>query len=218
MRVSPELHLGPAKPPPPNPFTEVFGQGASTKGFDAPTRPFDYRRREFGRTQRADWSPEWSTSLKEMIARVTDIAPSRQRLTFRHAPMAIDEMPLRTYGISSGDTLQMRVLRAAPAEGRETTLACTRRKQIAGAQQQHGAGSSGWSLRDSALLANCKADGDIWLMPRWVSQANPQLFAPVGIGIDGRGGHRALSQYAETPIFLSDANNGKMQSVRERIF
>mmetsp|Transcript_127176 Transcript_127176/g.368185 ORF Transcript_127176/g.368185 Transcript_127176/m.368185 type:complete len:429 (+) Transcript_127176:95-1381(+) len=221
MRVSPELHLGPSKPPPSNPFTDLFGQGASTKGFDMPMRGFDYRRREFGSTRRPGWSPNWSDSLKEMIAKVTGIEPARQRLTQRNAPMSIDEMSLRSYGLVDGDILHMRIVRMhTDGQGSRgtTTLACTRRKlESEDRRQQPSAAGSNFSLRDNAELAKCKADSDVWLMPRWVSQANPQLFAPVGISVDGKGGQRARANFAEAPIYLADRINSHIQSVRERV-
>mmetsp|Transcript_5325 Transcript_5325/g.12727 ORF Transcript_5325/g.12727 Transcript_5325/m.12727 type:complete len:440 (+) Transcript_5325:114-1433(+) len=138
LRVNPEMRLGPPPPPATNAFTQVFGQGASTKGFDQRKREFDYRRRVFGNTQTMGFTPEWSTSLKQMIEKVMNIAPSRQRLHYKNVPISSDDLTLQSFGIQDGDQLQLRLARVpqAPAVQRGAlVLACSRRKEEVRARQ-----------------------------------------------------------------------------------
>lgn len=222
LRVSPDLRLGPPAPPKKNIFTEVFGLGASTKGFDKATKSFDYRRREFGSTQRPEWSPQWSNSFKGLIAKVINVVPERQRLYFKNVPISTDETTLRSYGIAEGDTLQLRLVRLPRASSQvshEVTLACTRRKEEVRErlrEQDTASSAAGCpSLRHSAMLKHCKSDGDVWMMPRWISQSNPNLFAPVGVGLDGEGGFRVCQEFGCSPIYVPDSV--ELSRVRESL-
>lgn len=227
LRVPPDLRLGPAKPPKTNAFTELFGQGASTKGFDAPLRSFDYKSKSFGSTQRPGWSPQWSDSLKERICKVTNIAPARQRLFFRLVPLCSDDLTLRSFQIQETDMLQMRVepLRKATenARNRAVTLACTKRKHEVRARQKlmdeatQQPGNGVPSLRVSPHIRNCKVNGDVRMMPKWISQENPQLFDRVGIAIDGHGHHYKAEMNAAMPIYLDDRHDRALRRVRDKV-
>lgn len=223
LRVCPDMKLGPAKPPPSNAFTEMFGQGASTKGFDKGLRSFDFRNRQFSSMERPGWSPGWSESLKEHVAQVTNIAPARQKLTFRNSPMGCDEMTLRTYGVGDGDTVSLTVRRLQPEHHnrRNVVLACTQKKEEVRtqfSQREEGTkqpGGSGPRLRESAQLAKCRSDGDVWIMPRWISQSNPQLFAHVGapvlggIPVDWDGSLKLQQELPTLPISSRDVRDGR---------
>mmetsp|Transcript_103669 Transcript_103669/g.278547 ORF Transcript_103669/g.278547 Transcript_103669/m.278547 type:complete len:293 (-) Transcript_103669:17-895(-) len=108
---------------------------------------------------------------------------------------------------------------AAPGAQRSVTLACTRRKQEVQRrrQEQEAAGVAPGCgapfLRDSALLKHCRHDSDVWMMPRWISQSNPNLFAPVGVGIDGEGGTKACQEFGSAPTFVP--YDGQLARVRE---
>lgn len=226
VRVDPEMKLGPASPPPGNRFTDIFGAGASSKGFSAPVKDYDHRLRTFGATQRQGWTAEWTESFKGLIEHLTEIEPARQRLAFRNAHITADHLSLSDYGIGDGATVQLRIQKWIPgqkSQGRDIRLACTRRKHEVQSRQQEQEASGrpkldGYSLRQSKHLNSCRADGDVWMMPKWISQASPNLFAPTGVGIDGMGGMRAAARpFENTPIYLSDAGDDRLVRVRHRV-
>lgn len=226
VRVDPELRLGPASPPQGNCFTDIFGAGASSKGFSAPAKEYDYRLRTFGATQRPGWTPEWTESFKGLIENLTEIEPVRQRLAFRNAPITADHLSLSDYGIGDGATVQLRLQKWVPgqmSQGKDIRLACTRRKHEVQSRQREQEASGrpkldGYSLRQSKHLSSCRADGDVWMMPKWVSQASPELFAPTGVGFDGMGGMRAAARpFENTPIYLSDVGDDRLARVRDRV-
>lgn len=227
LRVPPDLRLGPCKPPPTNCFTELFGQGASTKGFETPLRSFDYKSRQFGNTQKAGWSPQWSDSLKERIYEVTNIAPERQKLIFRFVPLQTDGITLRSYQIMEGEILQMRVdpLRkpADDAKNRDVVLACTKRKDLVRARQRltdeatQQPGNGVPSLRVSPYIKKCKVNGDVRMMPKWISQESPNLFDRCGVAIDGHGNPYKFEMYAAQPIYLDDRHDRAVRRVRDKV-
>lgn len=226
LRVSPDLRLGPAQPPKANAFTELYGQGASTKGFQGLPKTFDCKRKEFGSTNRPGWSKPWSDSLKERIFRVTNIAIDRQRLTYRHVPMTIDDVTLQTFGVVDGEILTMRVPRLqkdSEGNGRNLTLACTKRKmeELARQNRQEEAtkkpGNGVPSLRANPQLGKNRVGGDIRMMPRWISQDHPKLFVRVGIGLDELGNPKAPNEFGSSPIYLPDVHDRALRNVRDKV-
>merc|ERR1712039_197159 len=188
-------------------------------------RSFDYRRKQFGRTQKEQWAPEWNKSLKTLIEELTRIEPSRQKLFHRSAPMTSDDITLQSYGLQDGDVLQPQIQKWTPGSGpqRDVLLACTRRKQEMieqrnGKQATTGPKFDGYTLRDNKDIRKYnRADGDIWMMPRWISQSCPNLFAPVGIGVDSSGGMKPRPEFNSMPIYLPDAHDSKLSRVREAV-
>merc|ERR1712190_633776 len=178
-----------------------------------------------GCTQREQWAPEWNKSLKALIEELTHIEPSRQKLFHRSAPMTSDDITLQSYGLQDGDVLQLQIQKWTPGTGpqRDVLLACTRRKQEMieqrnGKQATTGPRYDGYTLRDNKDIRKYnRADSDIWMMPRWISQSCPNLFAPVGAGIDGEGGMKVKKDFSNFPIYLPDANDSKLSRVRERV-
>lgn len=223
LKVPPDMRLGPATPPKTNRFTDIFGQGATTKGFDKKIRSFDYGRKQFGSTQREQWSPEWTTSLKAMIQNLTQIEASRQKFFHRQSPMTSDETSLTSYGVRNGEVLQLQIQKWTPGAGvhKDVVLACTKRKrdmieQRKAATTADGPKYDGYTLRDNKNIREYnRADGDVWMMPRWISQSCPNLFAPVGCGLDGDGGMQIRTDFASMPIYLTDRNDSKLSRVRE---
>lgn len=224
MKVMTSLRVGPATPPKLNPFTELFGAGASTKGFCELKKGFDYQKRQFGTTQRPGWRPEWKESLKEMLAHLTGLDISRLRLYHKNCLMS-DELPLSAYGIRNGETFTLMILkeREAHTVGRDITLCSSvkaskttweeRREQLlAGAIPGHL-----YSLRQSKHLKECGPGSDVLMMPRWVSQVDPQLFAPVASGITGDGSMKCRVNFNEVPIYMPDMRDPKFIGVRQRI-
>lgn len=222
LRVNPDLRIGAPKPPPGNRFTDMYGIGASTKGFDAMPRDFDYRSREFGETRRPGWEPEWVESFKGAIRDLTGIEPAHQRLSYKNVPMTNDQCTLREFGITDGATVQMRLYKGTVLKRGETMLACSRRREAVEEKlrQQVESGTASvenFSLRQCRHLRECRADGDVWMMPKWISQSNPRLFSRVGAGLDGAGGNRAKGDFGERPIYMPDALDPHLGAVRQRV-
>lgn len=223
LRVPSDLRIGPSRPPPPNRFTDIFGQGASTKGFAQRDKSFDYKRRELGSTQRPGWTPEWIPSLKGLVEHLTGLEVDRQILSYKNMTMAQDDLTLAARGIKGGETLQLRAQQkrhATGGKGREVALATTKRREEVLKRQRHqqassNEGSAVASLRQSRHLSKCRSDGDVWMMPRWIHNDSPELFSRVGAGVDGHGGHTVRPDFESTPIFLSDATDCSMARVRE---
>lgn len=113
LRIDPDLKTGPCEPPPPNVFTDMFGQCNTSKGFPLPSKSFDYRTREFGATQRPGWTPAWTESLKEKIQRIIQVEPSRQQLFTRRCLMNANHQTLRSYGIKDGDLINLKIQKPA---------------------------------------------------------------------------------------------------------
>jgi hypothetical protein len=230
IRLHPDTRIGPAKPPPANCFTQLFGLGAGTNDFDHRARHFDYRRRQFDKTRRPGWRPPWTKSLKGAIARLTEIEPSRQRLTHRNFPMSNDELTLRSYGVQDGETISLRVGHPAPTDKGgsrdELFLASQLRMSRVHERQRRDASAlpdgadnspagGAYSLRNSKYIGSCKCDGDVWMMPRWISQSCPNLFAAGQNGI--KNGRRPKGEFGTMPIYLPDVNDSKMSDVRESV-
>eukprot|EP00747_Dinoflagellata_sp_TGD_P187333 gnl/TRDRNA2_/TRDRNA2_44914_c0_seq2.p1 gnl/TRDRNA2_/TRDRNA2_44914_c0~~gnl/TRDRNA2_/TRDRNA2_44914_c0_seq2.p1 ORF type:complete len:554 (+),score=88.00 gnl/TRDRNA2_/TRDRNA2_44914_c0_seq2:113-1774(+) len=251
LKVHPDMKLGPPKPPPRNCFTDMFGQGASTKGFSEQARQYDYRHRKFAATQRPGWTKSWESSFKGMIERISGIESSRLRLKHRGSPLSMDHFTLRSYGITHDSEITVFIqpdrlgqdpvlavttaherraeksqsmrtsFTGGPASAspkhRDVTLASTikyQRRQHEGVSGGHGQ-TSQYSLRHSPYLKECKSDGDLWIMPKWVSQENPRIFADVGIGLDGLGSASVAPEFALEAPWLQDVNDSNMSTVRE---
>lgn len=90
-----------------NPFTDIYGLGANTKGF-AEFKKFDYQRRKWLGGFQKDWVPAWSVSLKGMIAELTGMDVARQRLFCKGMAMGNDNLTLQSWNVTDGDTLQVR--------------------------------------------------------------------------------------------------------------
>eukprot|EP00929_Paragymnodinium_shiwhaense_P053012 TRINITY_DN26546_c0_g1_i1.p1 TRINITY_DN26546_c0_g1~~TRINITY_DN26546_c0_g1_i1.p1 ORF type:complete len:583 (+),score=169.44 TRINITY_DN26546_c0_g1_i1:161-1909(+) len=228
IKVPPDLRVGPASAPSSNRFTDIFGLGASTKGFDQAKKSFDYNRRQFGTTQRPGWRPEYTENLKDIINRITELEVDKMQLSAFNNPVTQDQLTLRSYGIKTGGTVCVTVKKWEPGQHslqdvslahstkkkRETTNAWEKRRDPDYASKHHG---SGYSLRNSKHLKDCKHDGDMWMMPRWIAQSSPGLFAPVGIGITGDGAMKVRKDFSEEPIWLPDGLDTKLGRVRQRV-
>lgn len=64
-----------------------------------------------------------------------------------------------------------------------------------------------FKLRDSPSLKKSSCGGDFWLMPKWVSEDEPGLFAKTGIGLDGTGKLTRNPQWALVPPDVKDYGN-----------
>lgn len=232
IRISPDLQVGPPEPPKSNRFTEIFGIGASTKGFCEPKKSFDYKLRKFGATQRPGFNPGYSESLKGLIEYLTGMEPAKQKLAHRNSPMncnspMADNNSLRMHGITDGSVISLTFRKSEPrAERKETSLTSSLKNKGPGNWEERLKlmfsgkpmyDGPGYSLRLSDHLKNCHAGGDVWMMPKWLSSSCPSLFAPVAAGVSGDGSMKAPSRFASEPIFLPDVGDPSLSSVREKV-
>lgn len=153
LHVHPDTRLGPDKELRANRFTDMFGTGASTKGFDQGNLKYDYKNREFAH-QKADVPPAWKECLKSMIEEAMGVPVSKQRLFFNGLYMTIDDKTLRSYDIINSVTLQL-ITRSEPFPTSRRTIAED--------------ASQGSSPRKGELAPSR-------LLPKWISQNEPKLF------------------------------------------
>eukprot|EP00930_Biecheleria_cincta_P043888 TRINITY_DN30116_c0_g2_i1.p1 TRINITY_DN30116_c0_g2~~TRINITY_DN30116_c0_g2_i1.p1 ORF type:complete len:450 (-),score=94.45 TRINITY_DN30116_c0_g2_i1:47-1360(-) len=130
VRVDPELHIGPAMLPEGNRFTDIFGLGASTKGFNE-VKKFDYKRRKWGAEVRENWLPEWSQSLKGLVEELTGVEVARQRLMYKNVHMTSENMTIKSWGLKDGDTIMLRYLNRVPSDVLETSEKAMQAAQLA---------------------------------------------------------------------------------------
>eukprot|EP00401_Gymnodinium_catenatum_P027647 CAMPEP_0117621776 /NCGR_PEP_ID=MMETSP0784-20121206/87806_1 /TAXON_ID=39447 /ORGANISM="" /LENGTH=453 /DNA_ID=CAMNT_0005425707 /DNA_START=8 /DNA_END=1366 /DNA_ORIENTATION=- len=152
------------------------------------------------------------TSLKAKIEEALGIDASRQRLNFRASPMASDAQTLSSYGVTDGATVHLRVNRDSPVDRRGVVLACSARKSAKEAMQEDSETLStrSYSARSASARKSLElrcARGGATMMPKWVSQEYPKLFAPVGIALDGHGGYRPFEAFALTDIYRSQEDD-----------
>jgi hypothetical protein len=217
VRVPLDLPAGPPKAPSSNRFTDMYGLGASTKGFDLAKHTFDHKRRLFTPANTEDWVPEWGGSLKQLIEEYTEIEASRIRLFYRQVPLSNDELTLRSYGIKDGETISLRIRRWVPGGslGRDVLLATSKRLEPSTQERSGSSKYDGFSLRFCKRIKECRnANGDVYMQPKWCSESNPRLFAKVGVAVDGSGNFVAAQNHLEQPIWIQDKDNEKLRRVR----
>jgi hypothetical protein len=160
-------------------------------------------------------------SLKEEIEHALGIQVSQQRLFFKNSPMGSDWQTLRSYGVSNGSTvnLQVRTSKKLSMAGCGVVLACTakRRAMDEKMEEMDRLGRQQYSVSSAAgrkaMEQRCSRRGAT-ILPKWVSQENPNLFAPLGIGLDGHGYLVPFQKFNERPVFHSDPYNAGSQRVR----
>lgn len=133
------------------------------------------------------------SSLKDEIAGALGIDVTQTRLMFHGTVLGDDEKTLRCYGIKDGETVHLRVQRGVSAGRDEVVLASAAKRDMEKAEweKEENLCLHPFSMQPPAAQARisqrCAKRGAA-LMPKWVSQEHPKLFAPVGIGLDGHGG------------------------------
>lgn len=224
VKVPLEMRLGPAPSPMRNPFTDVYGQGASTKGFDKSPRSYNYMRRQFGTTQKEQWTPEWTTSLKDLIAHFFHIDLPKQKLICRGVALTCDETNLGAYGIQDGDVVSVQNPRCMFNKGqkKDVVLACTKKKRDLEEQRREeelvkGPKYDGYALKKTTYFQKCNLEGGARLMPRWVSQEYPKILALTSVGVEPTGGSTPRIGFESTPIYLPDALDKPLSRVREAV-
>ncbi|CAE7256483.1 unnamed protein product [Symbiodinium sp. CCMP2592] len=72
------------------------------------------------------------------------------------------------------------------------------------------------NLRNSRHLKRCSSKGDVWMMPRWISQQTTGHFSPTG-NPKTTVLNREPEKFAEKSIFLSDAFGADVRRVRQSV-
>jgi len=185
LKVSAEMHLGPAQTPKGNRFTDIWGPAASTAGFSEVRQEFDYRHRVWSDVPQKALMPQWKESLKSMIEESTGVPLDKQRLVYRGCPLNGDAVTLRDCGLYNGESIQL-FRKKDPTKNEELILASTRRAQA----KQAEAAQKPKHMRK----LNASAQAGVQLVqPKWVHFAGNGRSAFTQIGQDSQ---HALSKYA----------------------
>jgi len=152
------------------------------------------------------------TSLKAAISHALGVDFKEIRLTFRGTPLGDDEKTLLCYGISDGDTVHFRLHRATGAGRDDVVLASAAKKYMQFAERDK---DENLCLRPFALqspsakarMSNRCAQNGVAMMPKWVSQDKPKLFAPCGVGVDGHGNDCAFEAFANQGIWTPNVDH-----------
>lgn len=217
--VHPDMRIGPDQAPPSNRFTEQFGLGARTNGFDLKAQSFDYRYRRWAKNPRPNWVPSWSDCLKAQIEKATGIEIARQRLLFHGCQLASDVATVRTCGITPGVELQVFTKREPARDQRGITLACTaKRREVEELRREHETCRQKMEAAARSASATQKAAlGDAvpkqCVMPPWVSQEIPNI---IGRN-EAAGAGTKLKPYLsfeEHPVWRPDIEDHRLQRIR----
>lgn len=207
LRVSPDLQIGPSAP-------ATAQEGCEDATF-------------YDKGERANNE----LSLKGEISKALGIDLLQIRLMCRGSPLGCDEKTLRGYSINDEDTVHMRLRRSSSSSGRsEVVLAGAAKKAMQEAEwlKDEMLGLRPYAMQpqscQSRLSQRC-SDNGVALMPRWVSQEHPKLFAPVGIGLDGHGGANPYEDFNLQGIWTAPVdhpnqrgqNQYGLQRVRESL-
>jgi len=215
LRVPICLKAGPGRPPPPNPLTDVFGQSASSRGFEATAFSFECSFR-FSAGRRPRWISVKASSLKGLVALATELEPARQRLCFRGGAVTLDDMTVRSYGFRDGELMELHALpppSSMPPPKREVVLACTRKRHEV--KEKPVSRKPITSATGYGVLH--RSDGDVQILPRWNKNTSANVFAKVGIAVDGDGSHRVKPDFGREPIYLPDDADPRIRRVREAV-
>lgn len=210
LNVHPDLRIGPDQPPPANIFTEQFGLGACTKGFDLKAQSFDYRYRRWTKNPRPNWVPSWTDSLKAQVELITGVAVSKQRLMFHGFCLSNDFTTVRTAGLTSGVELQLFIKKTKDLSS--VTLASTAKRQKLEEARQALAKTrqkmDGTTNVESGTMKAARGDfSKQTIMPPLKFEETPNLF--------GRQEESAsLPSFGEVPIFRPDIEDKMLQRVR----
>eukprot|EP00929_Paragymnodinium_shiwhaense_P052856 TRINITY_DN26465_c0_g1_i1.p1 TRINITY_DN26465_c0_g1~~TRINITY_DN26465_c0_g1_i1.p1 ORF type:complete len:382 (-),score=60.04 TRINITY_DN26465_c0_g1_i1:136-1281(-) len=164
--------------------------------------------------------PTTTVSLKSCIANALGIDENLQRLMFHGSPMGSEDKTLRSYGIRDGDVIWLRALRGEPIAQRDVVLACAAKKAEAAADREKEANLCRMAYglcspaRKKKIDARCAQHGAA-LMPKWINQEKPKLFAPVGIGFDGQGNDTPFEKFSARGIWHSPSDDPGIQRIRE---
>lgn len=155
-------------------------------------------------------------SLKSEIAQSLGIDAMQIRLMFHGTPLGDDEKTLKCYGVADGETVQLRLQKHCAAGRNDVILASAKKKcgEHAEWDKDEMLCMRPFAMQPQsarARLSNRCAQNGAALMPKWVSQEHPKLFAPVGIGIDGHSGDRAYEEFSHKGIWTPPADHPNMR-------
>lgn len=212
--VHPDTRIGPDKAPAPNRFHDVFGRGASTKGFLDKKKSYDYKRRVWGPTVREGFRPAWEESLKGLIEDITGIAVEKQRLLYHGSPIRCDEMTVRSYGITHGQTVTLALKKEHVVGRDEVMLACTAKAKTLEETTKtlHTMLSKLNTVKKADLV---KDRSPPRAMPKMVFHQLPNHFSETGSGREYKGGKCPFKQFGEYGTWHQDQFDAKMTRLRE---
>lgn len=203
LNVRPDLRIGPDQPPAPNRFTDKFGLGACTNGFELKAQNFNYKTRQWASNPSPGWVPLWTDSVKARIELTTGVEASRQRLFFNGSQIGQDATTVGIAGITNGVELQVLGKKDAARDQRDIVLACTAKRHAA-------------TLQNSFETKDARGEKRKHIMPPWKTQDIPNLF---GGKDDGAGRSQsnlrpAVPSFENMQIYRSDIQESKLQRVR----
>lgn len=175
------LKAGPS-PPPRNALTDVFGPGASSKGFEQEL-PCSFRHARNG------WTHVKAASLKGLVSMATGLEPARQQLCHQGGVLRREELTLRAVGLRDGEMLELQRMPSPRVGRREVLLACSRKKSESRPPKPRKRLDR---VEDFGRIRN--KEGEVQILPRWNKGTSSDVFAKVGIAVDGQGGYRAPSR------------------------
>eukprot|EP00403_Amphidinium_massartii_P017976 CAMPEP_0178420156 /NCGR_PEP_ID=MMETSP0689_2-20121128/25984_1 /TAXON_ID=160604 /ORGANISM="Amphidinium massartii, Strain CS-259" /LENGTH=579 /DNA_ID=CAMNT_0020041623 /DNA_START=55 /DNA_END=1794 /DNA_ORIENTATION=+ len=194
LSVHPLLHIGPDKPP--------------TKEEE------DEERAYLGRKKTRRWLPKWTISLKGLLKEATGIQEDHLFISFCGEKLLTDSNTLQDHSITHGCTLLGRERR--PKDLDNLQLATTQRKKEV--QEKRRKELTKASSRYLGFEASQQqgVEAKMRVMPNWVSQSSPELFAKVGEGLNQMGGQVPYVCFAETDIYrpFHDLQDKAMMRVR----
>lgn len=155
-------------------------------------------------------------SLKGAIAQSLGIDTLQIRLMFHGSRLRDDETTLKCCGIVDGETVHLRVHKACLAGRNDVALASAKKKFEEHAQWDKDEmlcmrpfAMQPQSAR--ALLSQRCARNGSGLMPKWVSQEHPKLFAPMGCVDRGHAGDCAYGVFVSNGIWTPPVDHPNMK-------
>lgn len=224
LDVHPDLRIGPDQPPSANRFTEKFGLGARTNGFELKAQSFDYQRRRWAAIPRPNWEPAWRDSLKAQIEMATGVEASRQKLLMHGCYVSTDSSTVRIAGITPGVEMQVFTKKTdAQRDQRNVALASTAKRleveeRAAGLEESKLRMEASAKENTTAMRATQVDSPKQCVMPPWKSQEMPNLFGGKqkgGVTGDSRDRKtQMVPSFEEVGIFRPDVGEQQLQRVR----
>lgn len=141
-------------------------------------------------------------TLKLLVAQICAVDASQIRFIFRGTPLGSDNKTLRCYGVNDGDTVQLRLRRLSAAAHCGGHARQIRKDEDAGMRPYLQMSASARTDFDQRCVDNSAS-----VMPKWVSQEHPGLFAPVGAGFDSHGSDRAFVRFSDQGIWTPSVDH-----------
>lgn len=159
IRLHPDTRIGPDIPPKP-----VRGAAASVPVGGAVTGDYESTPTEVAMT------------LKGLVAQMTGLEPSQQRLLCRGFDVSMDQMTLRAYGITHGQTVMVHQKVLQVRGRKQPMLACTAKKTEKQERRKQQLQQYTAALKDRSHTR---------IMPKWFVQLNTKMYTKPGFPAPG---------------------------------